>query len=376
MKTVNSRKVYTVSEINYFAKETLEQLTAWVEGEISTYQTNPNWFYAFFTIKEETDNLSCFIEPSKIEGLEHFQIGKRVLVYGMLTLFKKSEYKLKVLQIEEAGEGILEKQFKQLYEKLKKEGLFESKYKKKLPPYPKKLCVITSENSAGWNDFVRHTAEKFPVIELTTINVKVEGTQATQQLLAALGSIDAKNYDIVVITRGGGAKESLDSTFNDEQVVRAVFNLETPTVVAVGHEINTTLAELAADVRASTPTDAAAIITASWQTVLEKLNAIYKMLVAKKEKQIDFNIERLDYSYSRLLNVKNSFSHYQEKLENIDHALNILSVQNTLNRGYSIATDKSNKILRSASSVGVGNLIRVKLARGSLVSNVTNVKND
>lgn len=374
MKTISGRKIYSVSEINYFARQTLEQMTTWVEGEVSTYQTNPNWFYAFFTIKDENDVLPCFIEPQKLAQIKSFVVGKKVILYGVLTLFKKNEYKLKVFQIEEISEGFLDKQLKELYEKLKSEGLFETSRKKILPLYPKKICIVTSVGSAGWNDFKTHTADKFPTIELYSVNVKVEGKNSIIQLLSILPKVDVMGFDILVITRGGGSEESLSLVFNDEQIVRAIYNLKTPKIVAIGHEINTTLSELVADVRASTPTDAANIVTSAWQTVLEKLAQIQEKLLSKKDSLVDANLERLDYIYSRLFSTRKNITRFQERLVGIGHSLKILSPQNTLDRGYSITTDKDNKIIKSAQYVVVGDIIGVRLARGYLRAKLTEIK--
>lgn len=375
MKTIKGRKVYTVSEINYFAKETLEQMTAWVEGEVSTFQTNPNWFYAFFSIKDESGILPCFVEPSKLANFADFAIGKKVNLYGVLTLFKKSEYKMKVFSLEDAGDGLFDKKFKQLYEKLKKEGLFDAKHKKPLPKYPQRVCLITSENSAGWNDFKTHSIDKFPSIDLISLNVKVEGLTAIPELLNALSNINESKYDVVVITRGGGSQEVLASVFNDEQVARAIFDLKVPKVVAIGHEINITLAELVADVRASTPTDAANTVVSGWQNVLVKLNMFSDRINTLRHRLIDFNLERLDYNYSRLLQFSTTLNVFEEKLNRFDHALKILSPQNTLDRGYSITYNKDGNIIRDVKVAVVGELIKVKLSQGQLSSRITQKTN-
>jgi len=260
----NANKVYSVSEVNYFAKQTLEQISLWVEGEISSIQQDKKWFNAFITIKDEQNTLPCFIEKEAFEKFDSLKVGDRIQIYGMLTLFRKSEYKLKIFRLKQSGEGILQKKFEKLYKDLKNEGLFDLKHKKEIPVYPKKVCIISSQNSAAWNDFKTHTVDKFSLIELFTADISVEGISAVGELVKVLGKIDTKKFDIVVVTRGGGSQESLMEVFNNEKVIRSIFSMKTPTIVAVGHEINITLSELVADKRASTPTDAANMVSSGY----------------------------------------------------------------------------------------------------------------
>src|SRR3990167_7895352 len=274
MKVIEGKKIYSISEVNYFAKQTLEEMTFWVEGEISSFRKNPNWNFYYLDLKDESAVLPCIAEEFMIANLKGKVTGQRILAYGNLSLYEPfGKYQFRISMVEAAGEGLLQKQLDELIKKLKSEGLFDKKHKKKIPKYPKKVCIVTSLGSDAYNDFVRHTAYKFPIIELYTADIRVQGIGAVPSLLKVLPRVDKMGFDAIVITRGGGSIEDL-AAFNDEDVARMIFSLKTPTVVAIGHESNESLSEWVADVRASTPTDAANVITSGYQSVLESLDQL------------------------------------------------------------------------------------------------------
>ncbi len=413
VKQIAAKQVFSVSEVNAIASETLELLTFWVEGEVSSVQTNPNWYYSYINLKDDQNFLPCFLEPALLNS-KQIAVGQKILVFGMLTLFKKNEYKMRIFRIEDVSDGTLQKEFEVLYKKLKKQGLFDEKYKKPIPLYPEKVCLITSLGSAGWNDFKVHTVDKFPIIGLYSVNVRVEGPQAVQKLLNVLAKIDAFGFDVAVITRGGGASEALMEVFNSESLVRAIFKVKTPTIVAVGHEVNTALAELVADRRASTPTDAANLVTQGYTHILEKLVNLRYLVRARANYFFSANFQKLNHYYLNFGKSKIVFKDFPIRLEKLnDHLkqsekvliensgeklfdlynklnrekrqimatnfqrldsilgkLLILSPQNTLKRGYSITTDNKGRIIRSVDPVVVGSDIKVKLFDGSLISKV------
>ena len=414
MKIVEGKKIYSVSEVNYFAKQTLEQMTFWVEGEISSFRKNPSWNFYYLDLKDENAVLPCIAEEFIVGSLKGEIAGQRILAYGNLSLYEPfGKYQFRISTIESAGEGLLQKQLDELTKKLKSEGLFDQKHKKALPKYPKRICIVTSEGSDAYNDFVKHTVDKFPAIELYTADVRVQGKEAIPNLLKVLPQADKKGFDAIVITRGGGSIEDL-AAFNDEQVARMIFSLITPTIVAIGHEANESLCEWVADVRASTPTDAANVITFGYQSLLASLNQLGLRLKSNSSYYFTTNFQKLDHIFFKLTQTKNSFKdlpylinslkeslrrherllvaasktklnelakrlkrNFYIQLENKTQALNsfnksllLLSPQNTLLRGYSITTDTRGKIIKSIKSVVVGALIGVKLAEGKLTSKV------
>ncbi|MDO8487041.1 MAG: exodeoxyribonuclease VII large subunit [Candidatus Curtissbacteria bacterium] len=393
MKTDKDRKIYSVSEVNYFAKETLEQMELWVEGEVTTFKENPNWRFFYLDLKDDNALLPCVADGSIFKDFGGSElVGQKILAFGFLSLYEpRGQYQFKIKKVEAIGEGVLAKKLEELIKKLKGEGLFDQQHKKEIPLYPKKVCVVTSAGSDAWNDFKRHTTDKFPIIDLATADVRVQGIKSIPQLLAILPKVDREGFDVVVITRGGGSLEDL-AAFNDEAVARAIFKMKTPTVVAIGHEANESLAEWVADRRASTPTDAANIVTNGYLLIIDKLESIGTRLKIRADYFFSANFQKLDYNFRQLLQVKSyfkdlphrltiiaqAFAHQQKylitdastKLENLAKSLRILSPENTLSRGYSITTDSRGRIVKSIEGVVLGDIIGVKLARGSLTSQV------
>lgn len=393
MKRIDGKDIYTVTEVNYLTKQTLEQMIFWVEGEISTCRKNPSWNFYYLDLKDEKALLPCLAEGHMLEILGENPVGQKILAFGNLSLYEPlGKYQFRISRVEKFGEGLLQKQLEDLIKKLKAEGLFDRKYKKEIPVYPKRICLVTSVGSDAYHDFKKHTIDKFPIIQLYTADVRVQGPQSIPSLLKIIPQVDREGYDVVVITRGGGSLEDL-AAFSDEQVARAIFAMETPTIVAIGHEANESLAEWVADRRASTPTDAANILTAGYQNLLASLTNLKFRLTSKADFYFSTNFQKLDYLYYQLTQTKRTFADLPHRLQTIaEHlrgarrtlindsgikldalanSLSILSPQNTLERGYAIAADERGQILRSVKNVEVGHIIGVRLTDGSLKSKVT-----
>ena len=414
MKLVSGRQIYSVSEVNYFAKQTLEQLEVWVEGEIISCKKNPNYNFYYIDLKDNKAVLPCIVDGSMLKDIGGDLVGQKILAYGNLSLYEPwGKYQLRVARIEAAGEGFLQKQLEELIKKLKAEGLFDKRHKKELPKYPKTICLVTSVGSDAYNDFVKHTVDQFPLIELSVADVRVQGPKSISDLLRVLPQIDAKKFDIVVITRGGGSIEDL-AAFNDEQVARTIFKMSTPTVVAVGHEANESLSEWVASVRASTPTDAAHIVVLGYRSILQTLDSISYKLSSRANNYFSTNLQNLDHIYFKLSRTKSTFkdlpnkllvilgslARYEKdfisdnagKLENLEkelkkrietnlyykgekikilnRSLDLLSPDNVLARGYSVTFDKNGQIISSVKNIVVGESIGVKLADGKLTAQV------
>ncbi len=420
MKTIKNRKIYSVSEINYFAKETLEQMVVWVEGEIAEFKKNPNYSFYYLTIKDDKATLPCIASGDVIENIGNNLLNKRIIAFGNLTLYEPyGKYQLRVQHMELSGEGDLYKKLEDLIKKLRHEGLFDTTHKKELPLYPKKVCLITSKDSDAWRDFITHSKDKFPIMEIVVIDARVQGAGAVVSLLQAFSRAETEAPDVVVVTRGGGSMEDL-AAFNDERVARAIFNLKIPTVVAIGHEANESLAEWVADARASTPTDAANITTRGWRNILERLNFIELKLTSRHEKVIDYNLQKLDLLYSKLIqtkitirqyphrinSIREALKHYEkmilastaqreklaytnlsrqskvfvskfsDNLMGLNRALKLLAPQNVLERGYSITKDRYGRVVKNVKDVVVGDTIAVELFRGELISEVKSKINE
>ena len=411
--------VYQVSQVNKLARESLEKISIWVEGEVSEFNKNPKYAFVYLKLKDDQASLSCISTFKVFNQFGESIVGQKILVFGYMTLYEKEgRFQFSIKQVEAVGEGLLQKKLDELILKLKAEGLFDTKHKKTIPAYPKKVCVVTSYDSAAWNDFKRHTVGKFPVIQLFVADVRVQGNKSVEQLLTTLPIVDNKNFDVIVVTRGGGSLEDL-AAFNDEMVARTIFKMKTPTIVAIGHEFNESLAEWVADVRASTPTDAANIITSNYSKLEEKLDYFSRQLLTKSNYYFMTNFQLLDHLHFRLTQIKYSFkelpqklfglnqylkvhekslifeadrslvdlyfklnkniltkfTYNNQKLENLERSLFLLSPQNTLKRGYAIATNFKGKVIKSIKSIEVGEHVGVRLADGNLSTKVKSKSN-
>lgn len=392
MQTINGKKVFSPTEVNYFAKTRLEEMSFWVEGEVSECEQISSYSFFKLNLKDDKVILPCVTSGEVLKQKPSELVGKIVQVYGNLTLWEsRGHYQFRIYQLVESRQGIFQKNLEELIKKLMAEGLFDEKHKKELPLYPKRICVVTSNKSAAWNDFKRHSVDKFPILELYTADVRVQGARSIPNLLKILPIVDKNNFDVIIITCGGGSLEDL-AAFNNEEVARAIWQMTTPTIVAIGHEHNQSLAEWTSDKRASTPTDAANIVVSGYLNLSEKLNSYNRFLSSKLDHKLVANIQNLSFLHAKLIRARDMFARLpttldelavrmqkeikirlekqKQKLESLNITLTLLSPENTLLRGYAIATNENGHIIRSINSTVVGDKVGVKLADGSMQTRV------
>lgn len=419
MLTSADRKIFSVSQANKLIKSTLEELTIWVFGEIGEFKSDQRYYYTFFSLKDPDTGaiLPCIIEPRYLSKIQFsLENGASVAVWGNLTLFEKSgRLELKVSLIEPYGVSIIAKKIEELKNKLQNEGLFALERKRSLPPYPVKIGVITSAAGEAWHDFLEHSAQKYPLIEILLKDVYVQGNLAIHDIVDAIKYFNRQQLDVIVLIRGGGSSEDL-SAFNSEEIARAVARSKIPVISGIGHEKDVTIVDLVADVRASTPTDAANIITLSFRQAQEKLkhledhpifkdsqtltirylqdvdDYLYKLgQIQQKYKQLPIYLEHLS---SRLGTVQtriisDNSVNVSQKMQNLSQAvklvimqksailerykdkINLLSPQATLERGYSIVYTKYGSVVKSAVQVNLAELVDIKLATGEIKATIT-----
>ena len=266
--------IYTVSKLNRFAKHILESEVGqvWISGEISNFvaAASGHWY---FTLKDQRAQLksAMFRNSNRLANIKP-KNGDKVLVRGSVSLYEaRGDFQLIASHIEPEGEGLLKQQFDLLKQKLAAEGLFSQEHKQPLPADPKTIGVITSDTGAAFQDIIRVLHRRNPSIKIILYPSLVQGDAAAQQLLKALNQATTRNeVDVLIIGRGGGAMEDL-WCFNDEQLARAIFASPIPIISAVGHEIDFTIADFVADLRAPTPSAAAEQASAPLQAVFEQL---------------------------------------------------------------------------------------------------------
>lgn len=292
-------KVYTVSELTKLIRMELENafLFVWVEGEISNLR-QPSSGHFYFTLKDESAQLRAVLFRSDANRIQlenkknslspRFELkdGLKVICGGRITVYEpRGEYQLIVEKIEPRGKGALQLAFEQLKEKLRAEGLFDQKYKKKLPLLPKKVGIVTSPTGAAIRDILRIIERRFNRLHIIIYPSLVQGEGAAEQIAEGLDYFSRRDdIDVVIVGRGGGSIEDLWA-FNEEIVARAIFNcMKTkPVISAVGHEIDFTIADFVADIRASTPSAAAEMVVAKEEEFRDKIdNLLTRLYQAEK----------------------------------------------------------------------------------------------
>ena len=274
-----NQPVLTISQLTDSIRNCLngQYADVWISGEISEL-SRPQSGHIYLTLKDDFSQLSAIIWRSTAEQLS-FQpdSGVQVLCRGYIDVYPaRGSYQLIIQQLQPLGEGALQIAFRKLHQKLKGEGLFDSRYKQKLPEIPRRILVVTSPSGAAIHDFVSVLQRRWPDVQVLICPVKVQGPDASAAIASAIRRCSKTfefNPDVMVVTRGGGSLEDLWA-FNEEPVVRAMFDCPIPTVSAVGHEIDVTLSDLVADVRALTPSEAAEILVPDQADVLSQLQAL------------------------------------------------------------------------------------------------------
>jgi len=270
--------IYKVSELTRLIRQEVEREFAglWVEGEVSNYRLSPSG-HAYFTLKDEHSQLRAIIYRPRLRYLSfRLENGMQVLVKGSLTVYeKRGEYQLVVESLEPKGIGALQLAFEQLKRRLAEEGLFAKEHKKPIPLLPQKIGLVTSPRGAAIQDILNIISRRFPNVHIILNPVRVQGAGAAAEIAAAIEEFNRfPDIDILIVGRGGGSLEDLWA-FNEEVVARAIFNSRIPIISAVGHEIDYTIADFVADLRAPTPSAAAELVVQQKEALQEKLESLY-----------------------------------------------------------------------------------------------------
>ncbi len=341
-----------------------------IEGELTNFRVSKNrWVY--FDLQDDIASVKFFGTVYMLPG--PLQDGLKIRVMGSPRLHPRFGFNINATSISPVGEGSIKKAADLLATKLTAEGLFDPARKRILPVVPHQLGLITAGSSAAYADFIKVLNERWGGVEIQLADVFVQGAQSAPQIIKAIEYFNnsPKLVDILVITRGGGSPEDL-ATFSDERVVRAVAASRIPTVVAVGHEIDISLAELAADLRASTPSNAAQLITPNRSQVISELNNLRQLIATSLARnfqdhgqEIGTNREYLTSQVDLLLkNIQNS-------LISTKKLLNILDPHSALKRGYAIVS-KGGKTIKTIKNLNSRDKLNIQLADGTIGATVSN----
>jgi exodeoxyribonuclease VII large subunit len=388
-------KVYTVSELQREVRELLEGEYSgiWVEGEISGLRRPPSG-HGYFTLKDSGAQISAVAWRSTLQRLRFEpEDGLAVRARGYLTVYEAGgRYQMIVQALEPLGAGPLQVRFEQLRKRLAEEGLFDPEHKRELPAFPRRAALVTSPTGAAVRDLIHVAGRRWPALDLVVVPVKVQGEGAAEEIAAGIAVADGLGVDVIVVGRGGGSLEDLWA-FNEEIVARAVFVARTPIVSAVGHEIDISICDLVADVRAATPSAAAEAITPNreeYRGVLDdrrrrlagllggRLRELRARLAAVEassafrrpfefvrsaEQGLDDTAQRMARALRELLGVR------RNAVEGLAGRLEALSPLAVLARGYSV-TLSGDRVLARADQVSSGDELRTLLAEGEVRSRV------
>ena len=413
----------TISELNHYIKGVIDDNyflnKVYLKGEISNFKAHTRG-HLYFTLKDEESRLNAVMFSYQTNSLKFKpEDGMKVLVRGKISVYEATgSYQIYVDEMEQDGLGNLYVEFEKLKKKLAAEGLFDPAKKKKIPKVPKKIGIVTASTGAAIKDILTTIKRRYPICETILFPSLVQGADAAKDIVKKIEIANTYDIDTLIVGRGGGSIEDL-WPFNEEIVARAIYNSRVPVISAVGHEIDFTIADFVADLRAPTPTAAAELAVPDIETiktyldnainrstlsvsniidtnkqillhlmdsyVLKKPTAMYEI----KEQNLDFLIDKLnkemmiklDNMQSRLVKITSSYVLtnpsilYKYKSQNLEHIINkleVLNPLNTLKRGYAIVK-KDNLVISDVKKIKKDDIISIDLKNGSVVTKVTEV---
>lgn len=394
----------TVSQINRYIKSLFDEIppiqNIYVMGEISNFKHYRQSGHMYFTLKDSSSQLKCVMFATDNYKLKFIpKDGMNVVCFGQIGVYERDGvYQLYVRDIQPKGAGDLAVAFEQLKAKLAQKGYFDEELKKPIPMYPQKIGVATSNMGAAVEDIKNVISRRYPLCEIIIVPTVVQGEAASKDIASSVNFLDKLGVDTIIVGRGGGSIEDLWA-FNTEEVADAVYNCKTPIISAVGHETDFTICDFVADLRAPTPSAAAELAVPDINNEYINLQGLELMLDKNIENIVQGEEARLDYimNKSPLADIdklfdfqtsviegyeKNIRLHYETILKSKAFdlkknaaMLDALSPLSVIGRGYTI-TEKDGAVLTDVSNANVGDSIVTKFKNGTLVSEITEVKNN
>lgn len=388
---IENNTAITVGELTRQIKEILEGSFSqlWVEGEISNYIHHSSG-HMYFTLKDDEAEIRCAMFKGNNQYLRFKpENGMKVLLSGRISVYApRGQYQLISTRLEPAGLGTLFLAFEALKKRLSAEGLFDDEFKKPLPKIPETIGLITSKTGAAVKDIINVLGRRAPYVKLILQPTLVQGDEAAADIVNAIQEMDTScEPDLIIFGRGGGSLEDL-WPFNEEKVARAIFDCQTPTISAVGHETDTTIADLVADLRAPTPSAAAELAAPSIDELMQSLQTVDEKMRALLVRKLEYYWQKMDHIQDRfalqrpdafinrmtdlnthlisalkqsiLMKLQSRFG----QLETLQAELAVLNPKSILDRGYAIATADSGEIIHSPNELKTGELFRLQLAKG------------
>ena len=416
------RKIYSVSELSFEIREMLERrfTDIWVEGELSNFKTSTAG-HLYFTLNDDRAQIPavCFRTAARLLRFRP-ENGKLFRARGRVSTYEgRGEYQLIVEVLEPAGLGALQLAFEQLKQKLDKEGLFNAERRRPIPAFPRKIGIVTSPKSAALRDILTVLKRRHNAINVVIFPAEVQGDGASLQVMAGIDYLSrSTDVDVIIVARGGGSMEDL-WPFNEERVARAIVRSRKPVISAVGHEVDFTICDFVADLRAATPSAAAEIVIKSKAEITDRvrqmdarleslmkyrLSTLRHFLAAKigsrgfvvaenrirrmaqRVDDLAFRIEQAGRNRSFIRSrahrlelceqhlaaaMQRAMKRWHQSFARIAHTLDALSPLAVLERGYAICLTPEGRVIRSAEAVEIDSNVKVRLHQGSLSAKVT-----
>jgi len=391
--------IFGVTEVNHLVKLLLDNepmlTNVAVRGELSNYKMYPSGHH-YFTLKDPEGALRCVMFKGSAMKLRFRpENGMKVVVTGRISVFPRDGvYQMYCNTLTPEGAGDLALAFEQLKAKLYAEGLFDPEHKKPLPAYPERIAIITSSAGAAVHDMIRILRRRYPIAKVVLLPVRVQGVEAPPEIAGAIRYANRwKVADLIITGRGGGSMEDLWA-FNDERVARAIYESELPVISAVGHEPDVTIADFAADVRASTPSNAAEIAVPDQVELLRWLQGVEERMTQSQTQRIDVLRQKLGALAGKRV-MTDQLAYVQDKRMELVHvqqrlgdlagitlgqkrqqftalaaSLDAMSPLKVLGRGYAMAQNEAGQILKSYRDVEAGERLTVTLGEGGFTCRV------
>jgi len=360
------QQVFSVSDFIAVVNQTFEYAypNVEVEGEVASFKVNQGK-YVFFDIKDSGGSIACFMTVWQLRV--PIEDGMKVIVSAVPKLTRWGKFSLTVKSIRPSGAGAIKKSFELLKEKLDKEGLFAVERKRRLPSIPNHVAVISSTTAAGYADFIKILSDRWGGVKIDVANVQVQGIDAADQIIKAVEYFNQQQKlpEVIVIIRGGGSADDL-STFNDEPLVRSIGASRIPTLVGVGHETDESLVDLVADVRASTPSNAAQILVPDKHEIIRSTQSQVESLVPRIIQVVDQQKAAVkSYPTKILEKIDSAIDQQTGAISNLKNVLIQLDPNNVLKRGYVIVRGL----------IEVGSRIEIESNKAIIKAEVINVVN-
>ncbi len=373
-----SLPVLSVSDYNQYFKTLIDYdpllQNCRIEGEVSSFKYYKNGQQVYFTITDGISLLNCVIYNAHQKKLEHLLvIGKSITIHGKCNFFKqKGSIIFQASYAFESGLGTQQLAFEELKKRLAADGIFDLSIKKPIPPYPEKIHLITSPKSAAEADILTCFKKLTPHINVTIIPSTMQGERAPFEICSALDISASLDPDLCLISRGGGSAEDL-SSFNDERIVRHIFNYPHPIITAIGHDIDTTLSDFSADCSYPTPTAAAKAISEPInnlkQTLQHRFSQSFTQLTNQLEKYKDYCVT---WKQSSKRHINHQLSVQETEILHLIQRLESNNPLLRLKQGYSITRHKT-KVIKTCENMSLNDTINTQLSDGTLTSVITNI---